>query len=145
MLILLMPEQIAEHWEKIKERVMENIPPNSPDGSIDVNKILEAVLAGKLQLWFSVGEDDAITALCITEILKDPFAFTSTILLYAVFTLDGRATKLQEWVDGFATVAAFGKGKGCTRVACYSNNEKILRLAEHFKGDTSYRYITWEV
>jgi len=145
MLIQLMPSQISDYWERIKERVLANLPPNSPDGSVDPNRILEAILAGRLQLWFSAGEDQEITALCITEVLQDPYAFSKTILLYAVFTLDGRPTRLQEWTDGFATIAAFGKAKGCTRVACYSDNEKILRLAGHFGGDMSFRYITWEV
>lgn len=143
MLIALMPEQVANHWNELKDKLVEFGPPTS-EGVVDYNMVLEACLAGAMQIWASTAGEH-VTGYCVTQIINDPFSRSKSLLIYAVFTIDGKKSILKEWEDAYATMVAHAKAKGCRRICAYSSNPKIISLAQHFGLNVDNRYIIWEV
>ena len=142
MLILLTPTQVAKHWSLLKEKVVAYGPPTC-DGS-DYTKVLEGVLGGMLQVWAAV-EGDTLVGFVITQMLFDPFSMSRSLLLFAIFSVDGVVVPPSIWRDGYSTLLAYARAKGCARVTAYIGDERLVRLANRLGMDTKYTYATLEV
>ena len=145
MLLALLPQQVASHWDSVKRNIMQNAPINTCDGPVDYNRVLEMVLGGKMQLWASSPDGVAINGFCLTQILNNYPTGQRVLHLYAIFGRDGRRITRDEWIDGYNTLRVFAESKGCSRITGYSNHPGLIRLAERLGLDTGWRFISVEV
>ncbi len=142
MLILLTPMQVAKHWNLLKEKVVQNAPPTC-EGT-DYNLILEGALGGALQIWAAI-TDDTLVGFVITQMVYDPFSISRTLLLFALFSIDGIVVPPSIWRESYDTLMKYATSKGCARISAYIGDERLVRLANRLGFDTKYVYATLEV
>lgn len=145
MLLAMLPSQVASNWEKIKGHIHKNAPVMTSDGYVDYNKVLEAILGGRMQLWASSPDGATVNGFCITEVQYNYFSGKRSLHLYAIFGRPDRRITRQEWLDAYETIRAFAKAKGCERITGFSNHPSLVKLAERLGLDTSWRFISVEV
>ena len=142
MLILLLPDQIAEKWGTLAKDVEESLP--SIVGSpYNMNTILNASLSGTLQYWMLKNENQENSGLIITTIYLDISSGTSMLMIYAVITYKG--SKLSDWKSAYATLEKFARLKGCSGIMGFSNNETIIKYMKHLECEVDQRLIMWRL
>uniref|UniRef100_A0A6M3JA18 N-acetyltransferase domain-containing protein n=1 Tax=viral metagenome TaxID=1070528 RepID=A0A6M3JA18_9ZZZZ len=140
MLLLLLPEQVSEHWDKIKLAVEKSLPPLVGEGPEKMNNILMSLLDGYLQCWLSFRDDGREgVGFVITSILSDRCSDTNSLLLYCIYGF--KKTKGSDWIEGYEALRKFAKSRGCYRIVAYTKEENLIRIAERFGGDT-YTFIS---
>lgn len=143
MLIHFLPNQVAEHWDLLEFAIEQALPPMADDSPDKMNNILESMLIGKLQCWISVNEDKLPEAVITTMILNDYASKTKTLLIYSAYAFD--KTAALSWMEGFDTLFKYGKSKGCSAVTAFSNENKIINIAQKFGADISVRYLSFQI
>lgn len=141
MLTRLLPDQISNFWPIIKYAVEESLPPIVGDHPDKMNRILSAMLSGKLEVWVSYkAEDRKFEAILVTQILYDEASNMKNLLLYCLYGYD--LIDKESWIEGWKAISKYAKSKGCSQVMAYSADQDIVKLAKSFGGDTSYTFIS---
>lgn len=141
MLVQLMPEQISTYWEQIRYSIESAAPPTVSD-KIDMNNILQSILADTMQVWVSVDKPTGrIAAIVVTTIVADIGMKRADLLIYSLFGL-GDVIGKDNWKDGFDTLRGYARSRGCGRVTAYTQSDAIKKLAKWFGGYAEYTYIT---
>jgi len=147
MLVRLLPDQIADYWELIKESINRSAYPLNELDSDKMNRILESLLVEKMQCWASVRVKDEVTtivAIATTTVIIDLWSNEKSLLIYSTYATE--QTKKEDWMDAFATVSKFAKGKGCDKVIAYARDDSdILKIAEKFDADMSQRLLSFSI
>lgn len=143
MLIRLMPEQIAANWEFLSDNVVEAGPLENVLNDERLNNILNSLLIGDMQAWAEASATETgfvIHAIVLTQILVNDAAGVKNLLIYSLVSV-GDVFDLDTWNRGLLTLAQFARKNDCDNIIAYSDNPRIIRLAERFKGDVSKRVI----
>ena len=130
MLIKLMPEQIGEHWDEIKEAMLEAVPPIAHESEKKMIMVLEGLLTNNMQCWLSVrqGEERNIAdAIIVTCINSDPYSGTRSLMIYSLTVLT--LTRAESWMSGIEALKKYAKKKKCARVIAYADNKQIVKIA----------------
>ena len=145
MLLRMLPEQIAAHWDRLEGPIASTLPPIAGEAPDKMNNVLESLLASGLQLWLSYTKTDKVevSGLVVTQIIADTATKTLSLLIYSVYSENG--TSDQEWAEGFMALRKYAKSKGCTRIVGYTNVPQILKRVEQFGGDASWSFISFNV
>jgi len=143
MLIYFLPEQVANNWDIIEYAIEQALPPMADDSPDKMNNILEAFLIGKLHCWISVNKDKQPEAVITTMILNDYASKTKTLLIYTAYAFD--KTAALSWMEGFDTLFKYAKSKGCSAVTAFSNDNKIINIAQKFGADINMRYLSFQI
>lgn len=142
MLILLLPDQIAEKWGMLAKDVEDSLP--SIVGSpYNMNTILNASLTGTLQYWLLKNEKQENSGLIITTIYVDMSSNTSMLMIYVVITYKG--SKLSDWKNAFETLEKFARNKKCSGIMGFSNNETIIKYMKHLGCEVDQRLVMWRL
>lgn len=147
MLIRLMPEQIAANWEFLKHQVVDSGPMETLGNDERFNNILNALLIDDMQCWVEAISDEKgfhIQGIALTQILTNDIAGVKNLLIYSMVGVE-ELFDLEKWNRGLLTLAQFARKNGCQNILAYSNNPRILRLAERFKANTSQRVIVFSL
>ena len=144
MLLKLMPEQIPEYWDELKDGIVKTIPVGVPDRA---SKILNKLLLGAAQCWLSyhknsTGEPE-MDAVIITVIVEDQVHDTLNLDIYALWSI-GTTTK-NSWLEGIDALKKYAEKKGCTRVIGRSDVESILEFVKMAGGQARYTLISFDV
>lgn len=142
MLILLLPNQIAEKWGNIAKDLEDSLPP-IVGTSYDMNSILNASLTGVLQYWLLKNEKQENSGLLITTVNVDPSSSTSMLMIYAAITYKG--SKLGDWKSAYETLEKFAKLKGCKGIMGYSNNDVVVKYMKHLGCSIDQKLIMWRL
>lgn len=143
MLIRLMPEQIAANWEFLADNVVEAGPLENVLNDERLNNILNSLLIGDMQAWAEATLEKqgfVIHAIVLTQILNNEVVGIKNLLIYSLVSV-GDAFDLDTWQRGLLTLAQFARKNECANILAYSDNPRIIRLAQRFKGDVSKRVI----
>jgi len=143
MLLKLLPDQVVRYWEFIGQSIYYTLPPIVGESPERMNNILASILAGGLTVWMSYSIIDSIkkvSGIVVTQIVADEPSLTKTLLIYSIYAPDGFGD--QEWIEGFRGLSEYAKSRGCARITAYTINDQIIKRAEQFGGDTSYRFIS---
>jgi len=144
MLIKLLPEQIPQYWDEIKEGLLRTIPEGVPDRS---SKILNKLLLGSAQCWLSYhrnnSNDPEVDAVIITVIVEDQVHDTLNLDIYALWALS--ETQRSSWIEGIEALKKYAKKKGCNRIIGRSDVESVLRFVELAGGQAKYTLISFDV
>lgn len=139
MLVLFLPEQIARHWDVIREAISEALPPTVRSRE-NLNKVLESLLIGNMQCWISVSSrTKQVNAIVTTSVVTDAVTEEKSLLIFSVFAygpLDDIA-----WKEGFNTLRIFGRSKDCVSMVAYTENPYIVELGKKYNGGV-FSYIT---
>ncbi len=143
MLLRLLPDQVMKQWDFFKVAMESTLPPIAGGSEDRMNNILEMFLTSGLIMWISYRKNNTetkVTGFLVTQIVVDDPSKTKSVLIYSIYTEDG--FKLSEWEEGFKEVSKYAKGLNCVRVTAYSNHPAVIKRAEDFGGDSSYRFIS---
>jgi hypothetical protein len=144
MLTLLLPDQIAKFWPIIKYAVEESLPPNIGEHPDKMNRVLLAMLSGKLEVWVSYKRDEnKFEAVSVTQILYDEASGTRNLLLYCLYGY----VKISEssWKEAWDLMVEYAKRKKCHSIIAYSANKIIVEMAKAFGGNTDYTFISFDL
>lgn len=147
MLILLMPEQIAANWDFIRQQLVHSTPLELVSTETHQNGVLNALLIGDMQCWVEATLDDKgfhIQAILITQILDNVIVGVKNLLLYSFMGVEDMF-HLDTWNRGLLTITQYARKHGCSNIIAYSDNPRILRMAERFKANTSQRLIVFSL
>lgn len=145
MLVQLQPDQIAKYWPQVRFAVENAFPPTVKEKP-DMNKVLEALLAGELLAWASIDDTTKeIVAIATTMFIFDVCTGTKNLLLYTTLSTAKEKIGRKNWIDAFATMMKYAKEKGCSNMVAYTKNDAIVRMAEFFGGDTGWTLVSFPI
>lgn len=142
-LVKLLPDQVARHWDTIKEAVRNSLPPIASEGPDKMNKVLEGLMSGFLTAWAG-GEVEMpspkIKVIGLTHFTIDHVTGTKNLLIYCLYAF--RPVSDEEWVDLYEKLRLYAKGNECHRVVAYTEDSRILEICRNLKGDTRYTFVS---
>ena len=143
MLVRLLPEQITNFWEIIKESIELSLPPVVGDNADRMKNIMVSLLSGTMDCWASFTLEDGntnINGIVVTTIIEDTNSGTKDLLIYSVYGITS-ITK-DSWADGQVVLAKWGKENGCSRITGYTDVESIITAVKRLGGNAEQVYIT---
>lgn len=144
MIIKLLPDQVANYWTAFVDNIGDNMPPHADYGPYDMNNVLESIMMGGMQLWLIVEKEDQTKPLgfVLTTILRD-VSGVSTLLVYScVFFTKIRGSIIRE---GLKTLIKYGKGRGCSKIASFISNDKMLDACKSYGIDTRFVFVNYNI
>ena len=147
MLIQLTPAQITANWDFLKEHVLVNTPLESIGGENRLNNVLNGLLVGDLHCWAEATADEQgfhIVGIIVTQFLVNYCADVKNLLIYALVGIDN-VFNIEKWERGLLTLTQFARKHECSNIIAYTDNVRIIRLAERFKANTSQRLIVFQL
>ena len=143
MLLKLLPEQIPQYWDEIKDGILKTIPVGVPDRA---SKILNKLLLGTAQCWLSYHRSNGnpiIDAVIITVIIEDQVHDTLNLDIYALWSVE--VTQRSSWIEGIEALKKYARKKECTRIIGRSDVESILEFVRMAGGEARYTLIAFDV
>src|SRR5690606_38573381 len=121
-LIPLLPEQVAEAWDRFGGAIARSLPPGSAMTPTALVNILRAVLAEEAVVWalYATEEEAAlgnIAALLLTEERLD-IAGIRSLFIYAFVSFQ-TLNKRELWHDGIGVLKRYAASRGCRFVSAY--------------------------
>ena len=137
MLIRLTGDQIAKYWKSmIREAIEEALPTIPADPETALNEILSQMLQEKLQCWACTdGKSSDIIGISTTQVTLDNNTKERSMLIYTAFAFE--IIPDDQWQENYIQLAEFAKGCDCSRIYCYSDNEKVIRMAKENGADSA--------
>jgi len=144
MLTRLLPDQIAKFWPIIKYAVEESLPPIVGEHPDKMNRMLSAMLSGKLEVWASYKKpNNKFEAIVVTQFLYDEASNTRNFLLYCLYGYE--QIDSASWTEGWIALAKYAKAKGCHSIMAYTANAHLIDLAKLYGGNTDYTFISLDL
>jgi hypothetical protein len=142
------PEQVVRHWDKIGYAIERALPPimDSRKAGERMNEVLEAILAGRLDVYIYVDYEDEkpiVYATIAVAILSPIIGSDKELLLYSLFGHRKIGEKLM--FEGFGLLLKYAKSVGCTVITAYTNTEIMKEYAKGLSGSQSFTYIRFEI
>ncbi len=144
-LIKLLPAQIMEYWEYIRECIAEALPPFVEDNSSSFLVIQEQLLIGSMQCWFITHDTvpSIIYAVVTTRTVIDDSTFTKNLLLFSVTSTEDHPVGM--WEEAYSKFKLYAKSQYCNKIIAFSDNELVIRLAKSLGADINWRLIQFPV
>ena len=105
--ILLVPDQVTEHWHQLKDHLKKAI--DHGVGESTLTDYLKRLLAFQAQCWVVLDEQENIKSVTLTQFLD----YSTHRTLHIVAT---RGTDFEQWADQFYVVEKFAKENNCKAV-----------------------------
>lgn len=142
------PDQVARHWEKIGYAIERALPPimDSRKAESRMNEVLEAILAGRLDVFLYVeyvDEKPVIYATITVAVLNPIIGDSKELLLYSLFGHRKIGEKIM--FEGFGLLVKYAKSVGCTVITAYTNTEIMKEYTKGLGGNQSFTYIRFEI
>lgn len=145
MLLQLTTNQIAEHWDELKEHLVHTLGPVEVLDETSLNQILESLLSGNAHAWVVVGDEEPpkVYAMAVTCFSYDVGTNSKSLTIYS---LSGyRFISEELWRDALKTIKRFAAREDCRRVIAYTRVKRIIQVAQGVGGDVGTTMIFWEV
>jgi hypothetical protein len=144
MITKLLPEQISIFWPIIKYAVEESLPPITGEHLDKMNRMLSAMLSGKLEVWaVYTKEDNKFEAILVTQFLYDEASNTKNLLLYCLYGYT--IINLSSWNDSLEFISKYAKANGCHSLVAYSANQDLIKIVKSLGANTAYTFISFEL
>lgn len=144
MISKLLPDQISKFWPIIKYAIEQSLPPITSSHPDRTNRMLVAMLSGKLEVWVVYDKEDyKFEAIIVTQFLYDDDSGTKNLLLYCLFGYN--TVSLGSWSEGLRHIAVYAKTNGCHSIVAYTANQDLVKIAESYGADVSYTFISFEL
>lgn len=154
MLIRLLPEQIANNWDFIKQNIVSDAPiERLGSGKEEVNNnILTCLLSGFMQAWIEAksleeplpGQTEIpkheIRALVITHFVEHPVTQEKGLQVYSLVGFNS-SFRFEDWSSGLLTLVRFAHGNGCKYIQALTKDPGVLDFLARFKADVDYRFV----
>ena len=144
-LVRLIDQQIADHWDVIKFAMKESLPPTAEDTEEIYNNLLQALLLGKMQCWTPMegAELKQFRTLITTHLVDDSLSQTKNLILYTAYAFVPISD--EDGVAIYKGLAAFGKANKCNRVIGLTNNIRMAQWLTKHGMKEEWRYFTFDL
>ncbi len=144
MITKFLPEQISKFWPIIKYAVEESLPPITGEHPDKMNRMLSAMLSGKVEVWASYTKDDnKFEAILVTQFLYDDASNTKNLLLYCLYGYTN--ISLSSYRDALVFISKYAKSKGCHSLVAYSSNKDLVKFVSVLGANIDYTFISFEL
>ena len=137
----LLPEQVMQYWEDIRQCIKVALPPMVADNDAAILHIQEQLLLGSLECWMA--EDNGICGVMTTQLVIDSVSRCLNMLIYTVAITSEHSEEL--WEMGAVHLRKYAIARQCTNIIAYSNNPQMIHIAERLGADSSYRLLTFKL
>jgi len=142
------PDQVVRHWEKIGYAIEQALPPivDSRKTEDRMNRILESILAGKLEVHVFVtykDEHPTVYGIASTAITYSVDNNNKELLIYSIYA--SRSLSRDIIFEGLELFRKYAKSQDCTAISAYSNVEGIKNFFTTVGGSSSFTYLRLEV
>jgi hypothetical protein len=141
-LLRLQPDQISKYWDVVRYTLAVSVPPITKLTDRYFVKCLEALLAGKMQVWVFLEKVVAtkLNAMVITEIVGDPLSGTKSLLVFAGATFEVDPN-LKEWKAATIKLMRFAKANNCVTMTSYVNNPRLMEIYKKIGICSEYFFV----
>ena len=144
MIIRLTTLQISDHWEAIKDMLDKAVPEIPGQLANTNNNVLRSLITGESVCWIGykkiAEKQNDIVCMLITRILSDDTTGIRSLLIYCLTGWDILDYDFYE--EGIEILKKYQKEAGCHRIAFYSDESRILQIAERLGFNTEMRFGT---
>ena len=142
------PDQVVRHWEKIGNAIEQALPPIADSRRSDerMNKVLESILAGKMEIHvFVVYEDEKPTVYAImsTALTQSVDSENKELLIYSLY--GSHLITKDVLFEGIELIKKYAKSQGCSAISAYTNVEGLKVFFDRIGGNSSFTYLRLEV
>lgn len=141
-LVQLLPKQIMDYWDDIRECVMVAVPPHVAQNDTSMLFIQEQLLIGTLACWLGV-EDSKVVGVMTTQVVSDPVSHCRNLLIYSVTVVESHSDRM--WQIAADSVRRYAREKQCANIIAYSANPHMIHIAETLGADASYRLLVFKL
>jgi hypothetical protein len=141
MLVILLPEQVPEHWEEIKYYIEAALPVHMQKG-YDLNKVLEHIVGGLLLVAVLTDKTGTIVAVFTLRVQEDRMLGVKNLVIVTGFA--NKMLSVQEVDDMLFTARKLAISQGCSSILFYTDKEGAVQLFKD-AGGTEHKFIMWEV
>ena len=144
MLLQIMPEQVIQFKDMVKEAIEAAIPPVPGESVEKLNNIMVKLLSGEMTCWIIYrkledGSKESI-GLMITKRVYDDVTETCSLLIYCLYIY--KASNDKDWIEGFEALRKFGSKFGCSRITGYIQEDLVMKRVLQFGGGVEYSFIS---
>ena len=149
MIVRLLPDQIAKQWPTIRHALEGSLPPMASGREGRGNRLLESLLTDRLHCWVlfhpraEEEEGVEVEGFLFTTAVEDSNSGAVNLMVYALYGF----TPLTEerWKEGVGLLARWAKSKGYEKIVAYTNNERVVVMAQHLGGRAEFTFISFNV
>lgn len=138
-------EYIEENWDDIFRSIEEALPPYAEKEEADMREILikRELFSGNAECWVLANKEGEPYVLFTLQIAKDLFSEKKFLIVYSVYAY--KVIRNNVWLQTFDTLRKRAKKRGFSQVVAYTDNKRVLRIAESLNWDVSYHFIKKEL
>jgi len=142
----LLPEKISHFRDVIKYAVEQSLPPTAGDHPDKMNRILGALLSGKLLCWasYQVDEDNRkLDGIIVTDIIYEQATDSRSLLIYSLYGYT--EVSHETWLEGLQALLKYGRSKKCTKVVAYTTVPYMIDLTKKMGGNADWTYCSFDI
>lgn len=141
MLVVLLPEQIAEHWDELKFYIEHALPVHKSKG-YDMRSVFMHVLGGVLLIAVLQDEDRKIIAVFTITVVRDPITSINTLEIVTGYAV--RMLTKDEVDSMLVTLKPLAKHKSCRNIVFFTDIEMVIKVFKE-SGAVEHTHLIWEV
>ena len=140
------PDQIARHWTVLSPTIEFTLPPIASNKEDRMDKVLESLLCGKLELYVAYddsSEDHLLYGILVTAVTEALDSSDKALLVYSLY---GYKKTTMEQVDNVLDgVKKIAIKEGCSMINAYTTVPHLIALLKSKGWNTDYTYVRVEV
>ena len=142
MIIRLSTAQISTHWEAIKDMIVRAVPDLPGQFANRENNILRSLLIGESVCWIGYKNTEEkknnIVGMMITRIIYDDITDIRSLLIYCIASWE--VLDYSFYREGFGPLKDYAKEASCNRIIFYSDELRVIKLAEDLGFNTDLHF-----
>jgi hypothetical protein len=141
MLVILLPEQVVNHWEEIRYFIEAALPVQMQRG-YDMNRVLEHIVGGSLLVALLTDKDGIIVAVFTLRVQEDRMLGVKNLVIVTGYA--SRMLVESEVDDMLLPAKKLAERQQCKSILFYTDKEGAIQLFKQ-SGGTEHKFIMWEV
>lgn len=141
MLVIMLPEQVVNHWDELGYYIEAALPVHMQKG-YDMNKALEHVVGGTLLVALLTDKDGIIVAVFTLRIQEDRMLGVKNLVIVTGFA--NRMLTTEEVDDMLMSARKLANSQNCSSILFYTDKDGAVQLFKQ-SGGTEHKFIMWEV
>lgn len=138
-------DHISKYLNVILETVLSTLPPQNLESPTLRANITGALVDGRLQVWQILGKVKDTgqwrpVGYGTTSIRPDELSGQKSLLIYTLFSY--AVIKDEAYQDFWKVIEAYGKDQGCVKVVLFTDNVRVLQMAESVGMETKWHMVT---
>lgn len=144
MFIQLTIEQISERWPILRKALEASHPPTSLANDFFFQKNLRDLLTGYKQAWVWADTKGDV-GYVISTFIDDFDSKQKFLLIYTAYALEDCVVEGKLWMEGLKGLFKFAASTGCSKIVAFTNQEKVIKLANHVGMTAIWQMLEMEV